>query len=80
MSYYNNNDGCLAILALPLIVVWYIVKFVVALCVCALVIPARLIWLFITIPINIFTGHDHTADWEDGDFMAAIWNVIFPSK
>ena len=80
MSYYRNNDGCLAILALPLIVVWYIAKFAVAICACALVIPARLIWLLITIPINIFTGNDHTADWEDGDFMSAMWSIFFPSK
>ena len=80
MLYYRNNDGCLAVLALPLIVAWYIVKFVVAICACALVIPARLIWLLITIPISIFTGNDHTADWEDGDFMAAMWNSFFPSK
>lgn len=80
MSYYRNNDGCLAVLALPLIVAWYIVKFAVAICACALVIPARLIWLLITIPISIFTGNDHTADWEDGDFMAAMWNIFFPSK
>ena len=78
MAYHNNNDGCLTILALPLMVVWYIVKFVVAICACALVIPIRLIWLFITIPINIFTGDDHTADWEDGGLMAAIWNAFFP--
>ena len=80
MSYYRNNDGCLAVLALPLFVAWYIAKFAVAICACALVIPARLIWLLVTIPINIFTGNDHTADWEDGDFMAAMWNIFFPSK
>ena len=80
MSYYRNNDGCLAVLALPLIVAWYIVKFAAAICACALVIPARLIWLLITIPISIFTGNDHTADWEDGDFMAAMWNIFFTSK
>lgn len=81
MGYYgSNNDGCLAILALPLVVAWYILKFVVAICACALVIPARLIWLIITIPMTVFTGEDHSADWDDGDFMTAMWQLFFPAK
>ena len=67
-------------MALPLIAASYIAKFAVAICACALVIPARLIWLLITIPITIFTGNDHTADWGDGDFMAAMWTAFFPNK
>ena len=81
MFYYRNDDGCLATLvALPLIVAWYVLKFALAICVCALVVPVRLIWLLITLPISIFTGEDHTADWDDGCFMGAIWNIFFPSN
>lgn len=76
MGYYRNNDGGLVVFALPFILAWYIVKFVVAICAC--VIPARFIWLFITIPMKFFTGEDHSADWEDGDFMRAMWHVFFP--
>ena len=80
MSYYSNNDGCLAFLALPIIAAWYILKFALAICACALVVPVRLIWLLVTIPICIFTGEDHTADWDDGDFMGGMWQVFFPSR
>lgn len=81
MGYYgSNNDGCLAVFALPLILAWYVIKFVLAICACALVIPVRLFWLLITIPISIFTGEDHTADWQDSDFMAAVWQIFFPAK
>lgn len=78
MSYYNQNDGCLTILALPLIAAWYIIKFAIAICACALVIPFRFLWLFITIPVKLFTGEDHSNDWEDGDFMNSMWRVFFP--
>ncbi|MBR5678398.1 MAG: hypothetical protein IKX20_09735 [Paludibacteraceae bacterium] len=78
MSYYNQNDGCLTILALPLIAAWYIIKFVIAICACALVIPFRFIWLFITIPMKLFTGEDHSNDWGDGDFISSMWRVFFP--
>lgn len=80
MSYYGNNDGCLVILALPIIVAWYALKFALAICACALVVPVRLIWLIITIPISIITGNDHTDDWEDGEFMSGIWQIFFPAK
>ena len=80
MSYYGNNDGCLVILALPVILAWYVLKFALAICACALVVPVRLVWLLITIPINIFTGEDHTADWEDGEFMSGMWQLFFPAK
>jgi len=80
MGYYRNDDGCLVILALPFIAAWYILKFVLAICACALVIPARIIWLWITIPVKIFTGEDHSADWDDGDFLASMWKVFFPVK
>ena len=80
MSYYGNNDGCLVILALPIIVAWYALKFALAICACALVVPVRLIWLIITIPISIITGNDHTDDWEDGEFMSGMWQIFFPAK
>lgn len=81
MSYNgNNNDGCLLIFSLPFIAAWYIIKFVVAICACALVIPIRLIWLFITIPLKLFTGEDHSNDWEDMDFIGSVWRVFFPEK
>ena len=80
MGYNNTNDGCLLIFALPFIVAWYALKFVLAIATCCLVIPVRIIWLLITIHVNIFTGEDHTADWDDGHFMGAMWNVFFPRK
>lgn len=80
MGYYRNNDGCLVIFALPVILAWYAAKFVLAICACALVVPVRLIWLLFTIPAKIFTGEDHTADWEDSDFMASVWHIFFPEK
>lgn len=80
MSYYSNNDGCFYILALPLILGWHIAKFVIAICACALVVPVRIAWLFVTIPIRIFTGEDHTADWEDSAFIGEVWSIFFPSK
>ena len=80
MGYNSTNDGCLFIFALPFIVAWYAAKFVLAIAACCLVIPVRIIWLMITIPVNIFTGEDHTADWDDGDFMSVMWNVFFLSK
>lgn len=80
MGYKSTNDGCLVIFALPFILAWYVLKFVLAIAACCLVIPVRIIWLLITIPVNIFTGEDHTADWDDGDFMCAMWSVFFPSK
>lgn len=80
MAYNGNSDGCLFIFALPFILAWYAVKFVLAICACALVIPVRLIWLIITVPVKIVTGEDHSADWEDSDFMSAMWQVFFPSK
>ncbi len=78
MSSSGNNDGCMAILVLPIIAVWYIIKFVLAICACALVIPIRIFWLIITIPFKLFTGEDHSNDWADGDFMSAMWHVFFP--
>ena len=80
MAYYGKNDGCLVVFALPFILAWYIVKFAVAICACALVIPARFIWLFITIPMKLFTGEDHSADWDDGDFMSGMWHIFFPAR
>lgn len=80
MGYYNSNDGCLVIFGLPLILAWYILKFMLAICACALVIPVRLIWLLITIPMTLFTGEDHTADWDDSDFLSSMWQVFFPTK
>ena len=81
MGYYgNNNDGCLVIFALPFIALWYIIKFIAAIAACCLVIPARFIWLFITIPAHLFTGEDHTNDWEDMDFISGMWHVFFPEK
>jgi len=80
MGYNNSSDGCLMIFALPLIIVWYAAKFVLALGACLLVIPVRIIWLLITIPMRIFTGEDHSADWEDGAFMSAMWHVFSPEK
>ena len=80
MGYKSTNDGCLFIFALPFIVAWYALKFVLAIAACCLVIPVRIIWLLITIPVNILTGEDHTADWDDVDFMSAMWNVFYPRK
>lgn len=80
MGYNSTNDGCLFIFASSFIIAWYALKFVFAIAACCLVIPVRLVWLFITIPVNIFTGEDHTADWDDVDFMSAMWNIFFPSK
>ena len=81
MSYYgSNNDGCLVLLAIPIFLAWNILKGALAICACALVIPIRIIWLFVTIPINIFTGEDHTADWADEDFMSNMWHIFFPSR
>lgn len=80
MGYNSTNDGCLFIFAIPFIVAWYVLKFVLAIAACCLVVPVRIIWLLITIPVNIFTGEDHTADWDDGDFMSAMWNIFFPSN
>ena len=80
MGYNSANDGCLFLFAIPFIVAWYAIKFVIAIAACCLVIPVRFIWLFLTIPAKIFTGEDHTADWDDVDFMIAMWNVFFPSK
>ena len=80
MGYNSTNDGCLFIFALPFIVVWYVLKFVLAIAACCLVVPVRIISLFLTIPVDMFTGEDHTADWDDVDFMSAMWNVFFPSK
>lgn len=80
MGYNNTNDGCLIIFALPFILAWYVLKFVLAIAACSIVVPVRIIWLFISIPINIFTGQDHTADWDDGDFMSAMWNVFSPKN
>ena len=80
MGYNSTNDGCLLIFAIPFIIAWYALKFVLAIAACCLVIPVRIAWLFITIPVNIFTGEDHTADWDDVDFMSAMWNIFFPSK
>lgn len=81
MGYYRNDDGCLLILlGLPIIAAWNILKFILAVAACCLVVPVRIIWLMITIPVNILTGDDHTADWEDGDFMSAMWGLFFPSR
>ena len=81
MAYYKNDDGCFFILfALPVIAAWNIVKLALAICACSLVIPIRLFWLMITIPMNILTGEDHTADWEDGDLISGIWQLFFPAK
>ena len=81
MGYYrSSNDRCLVVFALPVILAWYVVKFALAICACALVVPVRIIWLLFTIPVNIFTGEDHTADWEDSDFLASVWQLFFPAK
>ena len=80
MGYYNNNSGCLAILAIPFFAAWYVVKFLLAIVACCLVVPVRIIWLLITIPAHLFTGEDHTNDWADADFMAGMWHVFFPEK
>ena len=80
MGYNSTNDGCLFIFALPFIVVWYVLKFVLAIAACCLVVPVRIIWLCLTIPVKMFTGEDHTADWDDVDFMASMWKVFFPNK
>lgn len=81
MGYYgNNNDGYLIFFALPFIVAWHIIKFVLAIATCCLVVPVRFIWLFITIPAKIFTGEDHSNDWEDSDFINSVWRTFFPGK
>ena len=80
MGYDNSSDGCFTILALPLILAWYAVKFVLAVGTCLLVIPVRIIWLLITIPMTIFTGEDHTAGWEDSYFMETMWRLFFPKS
>lgn len=76
MSY--NNDGCSFIFFLPFIIAYYVIKFALAIMACSLVVPVRIIWLLITIPVNIFTGEDHTADWQDSDFINSVWRMFFP--
>lgn len=81
MGYYSNrNDGCAFILFLPFFLAWYVIKFVLAIAACCLVIPVRLLWLFITIPVCIFKGEDHTADWDDADFISSMWHIFFPER
>lgn len=78
---YHGNDGCLGIIIiLPIYLAYLIVKFVLAIAVSALVVPVRLIWLIYSLPVKIFTGDDISADWDDMDFISAVWDYFFPKK
>lgn len=78
---YHSNEGCLGIIIiLPIYLAYIIVKFVLAIAVSALVVPVRLIWLIYSLPVGIFTGKDITAEWDDMDFISAVWDYFFPKK
>lgn len=78
---YHSNDGCLGIIIiLPIYLAFILVKAVLAIALSVLVIPVRLFWLLYSIPVRIFTGEDISADWEDMDFISAVWDYFFPKK
>ena len=78
---YNSNDGCVGIIIiLPIYLAFIIVKAVLAIAVSVLVVPVRILWLLYSLPVWIFTGDDISADWDDMDFISAVWDYFFPKK